>query len=181
MRWARTGHIESRPLVWFGGGGVAGLVDGRDGIEAIHKYFPNEDMILRFSSTSTEADTASRCCTYSTAVPLIAQNLTLFAILPIPSTSISTKSPSFKNPFGSMKNPTPLGVPVIITVPFRNVVPRLRCAMICLTVQIISSVPVLCLSSPFTLVVYDSFCGSGIAAASTTAGPIGAKLSKDFA
>lgn len=36
MRWAGTGHIESRPLVWFGGGGVAGLVDRGDGVEAIH-------------------------------------------------------------------------------------------------------------------------------------------------
>ena len=41
----------------------------------------------------------------------IYSNFILLTILPIPSTYTSTSSPSFKKPFGSMNNPTPLGVP----------------------------------------------------------------------
>lgn len=107
----------------------------------------------------------------------------LFTKLPIPSTSTSTTSPLFKNPLpiGFMNSPTPLGVPVMITVPALNVIPLLKCSIICATLQIISSVPVSCLTSPFTLVLYLSFCGSPITAGETIQGPIGAKPSKDLA
>ena len=101
--------------------------------------------------------------------------------LPIPSTSISTSSPSPTKPLGSMNNPTPLGVPVIMAVPALSVVPLDKCSTICATVQIISSVPVSCLFCPLTFVVYFNFCGSGITSLLTMTGPIGAKLSKDLA
>lgn len=50
------------------------------------------------------------------------ENEIVFRTMPTPSISTSTTSPSLRNSF--RKYPTPAGVPVIITVPLRSVVPR---------------------------------------------------------
>jgi len=105
----------------------------------------------------------------------------LFVILPILLTLILTTSLFFKSPTlsGFMNNPIPLGVPVIITVPFLNVVPRLKYLITFATLQIISLVPVSYLSSPLILVLSCKFCGS-TPIISKIDGLTGAKPSKDF-
>jgi len=72
---------------------------------------------------------------------------------------------------------TPLGVPVIITVPFLSVVPRLRCLMIAGISKIKSSNFAFCLTSPLTLVARKSAEGSGMILEEHRIGPIGANLS----
>ena len=76
---------------------------------------------------------------------------------------------------------TYLGVPVMITVPFLKVIPRLRCRIIWPIPKIKSSVEPSCLSSPLAQVRRRSFSGSPTAFRDAMTGPIGANLSKDFA
>ena len=105
----------------------------------------------------------------------------MFLIVPISDISISTKSPSFSHAGGFMNAATPLGVPVMIKVPGRSVVPRLRCLMIAGMSKIKSSVLVICLCSPLTFVLSVRAFGSGITEVETRTGPIGANLSNDLA
>ena len=108
-------------------------------------------------------------------------NTILFLIFPISTISISTTSSSFSQAGGVLKAATPLGVPVMITVPGRRVLARLRCLMIAGISKIRSSVPDSFLTSPLTRVTSLSLLGSGMASGDTRTGPIGANLSNDFA
>lgn len=105
----------------------------------------------------------------------------LFSIFPMPGTSTSTTSPSFSHPGGFSKAATPLGVPVMSTVPALNVIPRLICLIMAETSNIKSFSPVLCFCTPFTIVLRNNLLGSGICDVEQRTGPIGANLSNDFA
>lgn len=106
----------------------------------------------------------------------------LFCKRPIFSISTSTTSPSFRKAGGFMNAATPLGVPVMMTVPFRKVVALLKCRMIWGTLKIRSSVLDSCLISvPLTVVFSLRLCGSVRTSGETITGPIGANLSKPFA
>ena len=109
-------------------------------------------------------DAAQACCTG-------------LRVRPTPAISTSTTSPACKNTFGERPNPTPDGVPVMITVPANSVVPRESSETMRATEWIINDVEESCMTTPFTRVTMRSACGSGTADAGVTA-LIGQKVSK---
>ncbi|KAF1734791.1 hypothetical protein CRV24_003710 [Beauveria bassiana] len=107
-------------------------------------------------------------------------NFIVLRSVPSPPKLISTTSPSLRNVLGSMKSPTPDGVPVIISVPFLSVVPCDANEMSCRTVQIMSAVVDACRRSPLTLVSSVRSWGSGTTRGEAMTGPMGANPSKDL-
>lgn len=104
----------------------------------------------------------------------------LFLITPRLSISTSTTSPSRNHTGGFIARPTPDGVPVIITVPGRSVLPLLRNLTMVSMPNSRSSVRVSCRSSPLTLVVSRRLPVLGRAWCDVMTGPMGANLSKDL-
>ena len=112
---------------------------------------------------------------------LYVSNTIRFSIRPIPEISTSTTSPSMSSAGGDRATPTPAGVPVMITVPFRSVIPRLKYLIRLDTSNIKSSVLPSCLNAPLTLVLRERVLGSDIKCREHMTGPKGANLSKDLA
>jgi len=80
-----------------------------------------------------------------------------------------------------MKAATPLGVPVMMTVPFLIVVPLLKCSRMAAMSNMRSSKLLDCLLLPFTKHSRRRSAGFEIALVDVITGPIGANLSNDLA
>ena len=91
-----------------------------------------------------------------------------------------TESPGFSQTGGFLAMPTPLGVPVRMTVPGRSVVLPLKNSIRAGTSKIMSEVFSSCIVTPLRIVRTTRAFGSGISSGVTRHGPMGRNVSKVF-